>query len=1475
MSHKRDDLDASNFKSDGMQSFADDWMLGAAVDDVVDSSPQGFDNGIAGFGSNPFGDLRHALGSAAPASASESAVVNVAAGGEATIASPGTDAVVFAGSSGALVIQDAEGFHGEVSGLSGSDTIDLADLSFTAHTQATFVGTATGGTLTVSDGAEAVKIALTGDYLSSTWSVSSDGNGGTNVVDPAAFTDWQMMKVGAGGFADGLDEAPDGTLIVRTDTNGAYLWNGSSWQQLVTSTSMPAAFIAANPASSGQGVYEIQIAPSNSSIMYMMFDGYVFVSTNKGTTWSQTSFTQVTEDPNANFRWYGQKMAVDPNNPNIVYVGTPQNGLWVTKDGGKTWAQVSAIPVSGSSNGVYPGITGIMFDAAIGGVVNGVTQTIFASSYSNGVYESTNGGSTWTHLSGGPSDVEFATVGPNGAYYAVGDSNKDLWRYYNGAWTELIAGNSGNQGVQAVAINPNNPNEIVAVAQSGYINVSYDGGTTWTGIDWSYAVKSTDIPWEAAAQTGPGGLWLSLGGAAFSQSTPNELILSTGTGSFEVMIPTTAAGMTGTLTYNDMSLGIENLCASAIIAPPGGSPILASEDRPFIEITDLNSFPTTYGPVASNQIVAGWSVDYASSTPSFVVGIADYWGVEESGYSTNGGATWTKFATELPGAGSSYIGGTIAASTTQNFIWAPADGNQPYYTLNGGQTWNPITLPGISSWSGFDWAYYLRARTVTADRVLANTFYLYYAGTGVFESTNGGQTWTEVHAGGLAPYDSLNAEIMAVPGQAGNLFWTGGIQGNGATPQSWAGFYFSSDQGKTWTAVPNVCEVFCFGFGAAAPGQTYPSIYIVGYVNSVFGIWQSTNKGQSWTQIGTQPAGELDQIVAISGDPNVFGRVYVGFSGGGYAYLSGGPYVTGVTTNPSSGSESAGAKITFTVNMSEAVTVSGGAPTLNLNDGGVATYVSGSGSSALTFTYTVSSSNSAVSALAISSTSLNGATIEDTSGNAGNLANAVTTFSGLSIVESSSSVTVAYYLANQASLDAGGTVTIADTAANVASAINTINADTHVSAITLVGSTNLDLTVAQALNDTHALNAVTNSSYGVTVTDTGANISANFNALNADSHITSILPTDGSQTLTLTVTQMLNDTRALSLLDPFEITVTGPAASLKALSTTDLTNFAGNDVTLLDATDIDVSLSLSQREALSAGGIALEQPFSGGTVEEISFNSQGAVSSIDYEGFTGRSYTWEIVNYGSNGRAASASYSNGMTETWTFNANGSYSAAFAGVTGTSYTSYTMNYGSNGKPTSASYNNGMTQTWTYNADGSYDMVLRGAPNANYTSYEAVFNTANVRGANAFDFASGVGQLVFTNSGLTTSFGSGKLSLTIGADTFALDAHSTETVTATGYNAETFGFTAGFGSDSITGFAAGGSASDVLSLKLSMFTGLSGSNTAAQNASILLSSHAMAQSGANVTITDTSGDVLTLMGVTTSTLTQYASSVFKFS
>ena len=913
--------------------------------------------------------------------------VTIAADASAEIDGPRTQSVTFTGTTGSLTIEHSLAFTGQISGLAGADALDLADVSYGATTTATFLGNTSGGTLTVSDGVHTANIFLTGDYLSSNWTLSGDQNGGTTVVDPVAANNWQELKIGAGGWLTGMDIAPDDTMVVRTDTYGAYIWNGSQWQQLVTSTSMPAGTTGA------QGVYEIQIAASDTNILYMEYLGNVYRSNDKGTTWTQTAFAQVTESPNDAYRMNGQKMAIDPNNPNVVYVGTPQNGMFVTTDGGATWQSVAAVPVSATdTNGQYPGITGIVFDPT-SGVTNGKTNTIYASSFGNGVFESTNGGLSWTALSGGPSDVEYATVSTSGVYYAVGNKNSSVWRFANGTWTQLSLDSSN--GFQAVMTDPFNPNHIVTTTPAGNLNVSLDGGNTWSGTNWATQLSATDVPWLAST-----GTYMSIGAMMFDQQVPNKIWASAGVGVWNTSLAPQSLGWNTPVVWNSQSAGIEQLVANDIVVAPGGHPVLASWDRPFFYVSNPNQYPSSYEAPVSGSFAAGWSVDYASSSPNFLVGIADWWGNEESGYSTDGGQTWQLFPT-MPSFAGTTIGGTIAASTPTDIVWAPADGVAPQYTKDGGLTWQPVVLPGVTDWSTFDYAYYLDKRTVTADRVLPDTFYLYYVSTsnptadGVFKSTDGGATWSKVFNGQISDWSYYNSEIEAVPGEAGNLFFTGGPQ-TAATHPAWEPFYQSTDGGATWTAIPNVLEVSTFGFGAPATPGGYPSIYIVGYVNSVYGIWQSNDDAKSWTQIGNYPEGSLDTIKTISGDPNIYGQVYVGFSGSGYAYLPAapaGPAVTGVATSPSTGDLNAGHTVSLTLNMSSVVTVAGGTPTLTLNDGGTATYTGGSGTNALTFSYTVAAGQNTPD-LAVTGVNLNSATVTDGSGNAANLAGAVTNPAG-------------------------------------------------------------------------------------------------------------------------------------------------------------------------------------------------------------------------------------------------------------------------------------------------------------------------------------------------------------------------------------------------------------------------------------------------------------------------------------------------
>src|SRR5439155_1564293 len=125
--------------------------------------------------------------------------VTIADGASVEIAGVSARSVTFTGTTGRLKLENSLAYTGQVSGLAGSDAIDLADVSYGIQTQVTFLGNSTGGTLTITDGINTANIQLQGDYLSSTWTLSSDGSGGTVVVDPVSANNWQTLKIGGGG----------------------------------------------------------------------------------------------------------------------------------------------------------------------------------------------------------------------------------------------------------------------------------------------------------------------------------------------------------------------------------------------------------------------------------------------------------------------------------------------------------------------------------------------------------------------------------------------------------------------------------------------------------------------------------------------------------------------------------------------------------------------------------------------------------------------------------------------------------------------------------------------------------------------------------------------------------------------------------------------------------------------------------------------------------------------------------------------------------------------------------------------------------------------------------------------------------------------------------------------------------------------------------------------------------------------------
>jgi photosystem II stability/assembly factor-like uncharacterized protein len=150
-------------------------------------------------------------------------------------------------------------------------------------------------------------------------------------------------------------------------------------------------------------------------------------------------------------------MAIDPLNPQVVYVGTERNGLFRSVDGGKTWQWLRR-GLSYESFG-YPEF----YDTALSPL--GSKDAVY--------FATTNGPE--------PIDGDFTSIG--GIYRISGGG--DTFR--------LASKGLGHANVQSIAVNPNNPDNLVAAlgTQSptrsqfigqvfpGGIYYSTDGGDSW------------------------------------------------------------------------------------------------------------------------------------------------------------------------------------------------------------------------------------------------------------------------------------------------------------------------------------------------------------------------------------------------------------------------------------------------------------------------------------------------------------------------------------------------------------------------------------------------------------------------------------------------------------------------------------------------------------------------------------------------------------------------------------------------------------------------------------------------------------------------------------------------------------------------------------------------------------------------------------------------------------------------------------
>lgn len=215
-----------------------------------------------------------------------------------------------------------------------------------------------------------------------------------------------------------------------------------------------------------------------------------------------------------------------PGRPQEFYFGAVNGGVWKTIDAGRVWfpvfdsqpvASIGALAVAPSApDTVYVG--------------SGESTLRDSAGYGNGIYKSTDGGNSWTHLgleethhigkiAVDPRNPNVVFVAAIGKLYAANEE-RGVFRSKDGgkSWEKVLYKNS-DVGAVEVVIDPTNPKVIYAGlwntrrppwftysptnGPGGGIYKSTDGGNTWRQLTKGLPVEGIGRTGIAVAPTNP------------------------------------------------------------------------------------------------------------------------------------------------------------------------------------------------------------------------------------------------------------------------------------------------------------------------------------------------------------------------------------------------------------------------------------------------------------------------------------------------------------------------------------------------------------------------------------------------------------------------------------------------------------------------------------------------------------------------------------------------------------------------------------------------------------------------------------------------------------------------------------------------------------------------------------------------------------------------------------------------------------
>ncbi|MBV9269180.1 MAG: hypothetical protein JO061_23625, partial [Acidobacteriaceae bacterium] len=684
---------------------------------------------------------------------------------------------------------------------------------------------------------------------------------GLSAVSPAQTTTpyrFHNVRIVAGGFITGIVAQPlvPELFYLRTDIGGTYRWdtNSQRWKCL-TDWVTPDNFNI-------QGTISIAVDPTDPAKLYLAQGEYVETWAGKAAIYISDNYGQSFNVVNLPFqlganeegRFSGERLAVVPWSTNVLYLGTNVNGLWKSSDSGNTWAQVSSFPVTGAVNNSKAGVIFVLFGRKAKGA-SYPTIYVGVSDPSDGLYQSVDNGATWQPVGGQPTgDVPTnAALSPDGNLYVTYSNssgpnsagNGQVWKYEVKAksWSNITPPDAitspHNYGYAKVVVDSVQPDTVMVSTLDRYypgdeIFRSQDAGSTWEAVGNepnAPAHSSFDVslsPWLLFGGTVPGdnmGNWI--GAMLIDPWDHNHVFYGTG----QTLYTTDRireADKGGVVPWTVGALGIEETAVLGLISPPSGAHLLSA-------LGDIGGFRHDDFHVSAPQgqfhvpsLDSTTSIDFAQANPQVIarVGYPSFAQTLCGGYSKDQGTTWTSF-TDV--AGCTNGPGTIAISANAaTFVWAPSSGATSY-SIDNGMSWTPSS--GAPS-NG----------VVVSDRVNSSKFYTFDQSSGTFYvSSDGGKTFVAAAKG----FGTFSFKQISVNPNAEGDIWLS---------LQWNGLWHSTDSGATFKTVTTAVWSDSIGFGKAAQGATYPSLYLLGKLNwsgpgSSTTVFRSDDAGATWAQI--------------------------------------------------------------------------------------------------------------------------------------------------------------------------------------------------------------------------------------------------------------------------------------------------------------------------------------------------------------------------------------------------------------------------------------------------------------------------------------------------------------------------------------------------------------------------------------------------------------------------------------------------